>query len=93
MIDPGGDNVRTVFWEPKSNSCDMVKEKLYFNHYDQLEEIESHVIKQHEWALLYGMNQIHSVENIQTDRISLQIGLMRDPLSDLLILKDKGNDI
>jgi len=85
VIETGGDNVQTVFYQPKSNAIDMVPTYMYVNNYDDLIATDAHVFPAGEWWLLDGMT-FHSVENIQTVRITLQIGLLINPLDMILTL-------
>lgn len=79
LLDPGGPAVQTVFYQPKFLSLDMEPGYFFFNNYDQLLVTQSHVFQLGRWLIIDGRNNIHSVENIQDRRISVQIGLMKDP--------------
>lgn len=79
LIDPGGDQVETVFWEPMSNECSFTTDTMFFNNYDDLERVDTFVLKPKQWIILYGNYHIHSVENIQGTRVTLQLGLQKDP--------------
>jgi hypothetical protein len=81
LIEPGGNNVETVFWEPKNNKCSFTVNTMFFNNYDDLEKVETYVLKPKQWVILYGSYGIHSVENIESTRVTLQLGLQKDPYS------------
>lgn len=83
LIEPGGESVETVFWQPKSNLCDFTVDTMFFNNYDNLERTETHILKPNQWVILYGSYHIHSVENITGCRVTLQLGLHRDPVLDI----------
>lgn len=83
IIDPGGDNVATVFYRSRTQKLDMEPGWFYINNYDQIESIEHQFIPAGVWVLLNARNHIHSVENIQTTRVSIQIGLMKDPMDEI----------
>jgi hypothetical protein len=85
LLDPGGDNVRTVFYKPKSHNIKFNHDSGFFLNYDDLEIIESHQLKSCSWNFLYT-GTIHSVENITRVRASVQLGLMFD-ISDELLLR------
>lgn len=80
LLEAGGTDVSTVFYEPKGQRLDMEPGYFWFNNYDQLQETHRTTFPIHRWILMDVRNYIHSVENIQTARISLQIGLMREPV-------------
>jgi hypothetical protein len=81
LIEPGGSNVETVFWEPKNNQCSFTTDTMFFNNYDDLERVDTFVLKPNQWAIFYGSYNIHSVENIESTRVTLQLGLQKDPYS------------
>jgi len=83
VIETGGDDVCTVFYKPRTQKLDMEKGWFYINNYDQLEPLEHHFIKKGMWCLLNARNHIHSVENIKDTRVSIQIGLMKDPVDEV----------
>lgn len=85
MIDTGGDAVDTVFYEAASEQLDFDKNHLYMNDYRHLREISRFRARAGDWHLINGRT-IHSVENISGMRVSLQIGLMRDPVENNLLL-------
>ena len=79
LLRPGGPDTVTVFYEPVGQKLDLEPGYFWFNNYDQLLETGRHQFDCHRWILLDVRNNIHSVENIQTPRFSLQIGLMKVP--------------
>jgi len=72
ILDTGGQQVRTVFWQQKGFQIER-DPKFYPDSYDDLIELETHVLEPNKWVLING-NVIHSVENIQTLRKSIMIG-------------------
>jgi|TARA_R110000868_G_scaffold312086_2_gene573019 hypothetical protein len=78
-IEPGGSNVQTVFYEPSTDEAILDTDKLYVTNYSKLDTVDSIIFQPRQWYAING-RQLHSVENIETMRISLQVGLMRDPL-------------
>jgi hypothetical protein len=84
VIETGGSDVDTVFYEAASERL-QVEARMRFGCYDDLKEINRFCAAKHTWWMLDG-RQIHSVENIQTDRVALQIGLMRNPIEKGLFL-------
>lgn len=85
LIDAGGENVQTVFYDVKSNQADFVTHYMHINNYDDLEPIEQFVFKPGEWWLIYGQTY-HSVVNIEGTRNAVQIGFLKNPYDKL---KDK----
>lgn len=89
IINAGGTDVATVFYRARSEKLQMDTGKgLYFNDYSQLEPFETVYARPGEWYLING-RQIHSVENIQSTRVAVQIGLMRDPIEEFLLINPK----
>jgi hypothetical protein len=84
VVQTGGSAVDTVFYEA-ANERLKIGQRLKFSCYDDLTAVESFRATDHSWWILNG-REIHSVENIQTQRIALQIGLMRDPVEKGLLL-------
>jgi hypothetical protein len=86
VINTGGENVSTVFYKARNEQLKLdISKGLYFNEYDNLEPIEVFYAQANNWYLING-RQIHSVENIETSRIAVQIGLMRDPIEENLLI-------
>lgn len=72
ILDTGGDNVLTIFWQEKG--FDLVRNAgCYPKKNHDLIEVERHLLKPNQWILLNG-NVIHSVENICFTRKSIQLG-------------------
>lgn len=71
-INTGGENVATVFWRLKKTDDPMKKQ--YYLDYDELEEIDRVIIPQETWCVVHS-KIIHSVENLEGARLTLQIGL------------------
>jgi hypothetical protein len=91
IIDTGGPEVATVFYRPCTEKLQMESGPgLYFNNYSQLEPFETFYARPGEWYLIDG-RQIHSVENIQSTRIAVQVGLMRDPIEQSLLINLEEN--
>lgn len=84
VIDTGGPAVDTVFYEANTERLE-IEPRLRFKSYDDLFETARFRATNHSWWLIDG-RQIHSVENIQTTRILLQIGLMRNPVEKSLFI-------
>lgn len=72
LLDAGGTEVDTVFWQEKNQPVFRSK-KLHPTSYDNLIEIGRARYKQGRWALM-DTRVIHSVEGIMNTRKSLQIG-------------------
>jgi len=85
MLHTGGPEVDTVFYEAESENLDFDKTNLYLDDYRHLHEIDRFRAATGEWHIINGRIP-HSVENIQSMRVSLQIGLMRDPIKHGLLL-------
>lgn len=79
-IETGGPNVQTVFYEPRTDEPILDTDKLYVTDYSKLNTVDSITFQPRQWYVING-RQLHSVENIETMRIALQIGLMRDPFT------------
>jgi len=76
VIDPGGTDVKTVFWQERNHP--VKREPGYYPpSYNDLQELESHVFEPNCWVLIDG-NIIHSVENLQHIRKSVQISFWED---------------
>ncbi len=72
VIDPGGTDVSTVFWQEQG--CEVEREPGYYpKDYECLTAIETHVFETGRWVLL-NAKVIHSVENLESVRKSIQIG-------------------
>lgn len=76
ILDTGGEDVHTVYWQEKGFG--VIREPgCYPRKNHDLIEIENHVFEPGRWILMSG-NVIHSVENIQHTRKSIQIGFWND---------------
>ena len=76
IIDAGGDNVNTVFWQ--ENGFDVERDPGYYpTSYRNLIELESQVFATNCWVLL-NAKVIHSIENLQSVRKSVQISFWED---------------
>ena len=89
IIESGGDNVATVFYEPAGYKVDITRPRPYINNYDQLNEVYRIVQRPKTWTLLASHSNIHGVENIQSKRYAIQIGFMTNPI---LIQKNKKGE-
>ena len=76
LTDTGGTDVPTVFWQEKGFPAQR-DAGYYPKSYDNLVEIESHVIETNRWILL-NANVIHSVENLMRIRKAVQLGFWND---------------
>ena len=72
LTDTGGTDVSTVFWQEQGHDIDRPP-GYYPNSYNDLIELETHVLESNRWILL-NAKVIHSVENLQGIRKSIQIG-------------------
>jgi len=72
ITDTGGANVSTVFWQERGYEIDR-DPGYYPKSYNDLIELKSYVLQPNRWVLL-NAKAIHSVENLQHTRESVQIG-------------------
>jgi hypothetical protein len=72
FLDTGGPEVRTVFWQEQDQPIER-EPKYYPATYDNLIEIENHIFPVNQWILI-NAKVIHSIENLQTIRKSIQLG-------------------
>lgn len=86
IYETGGSNVQTVFYEPKTNEAILEFEQLYVTDYNKLDVVEVFKLEPRKWYLI-NTRSLHSVEDIETMRIALQIGLMKNPIGDF---KERG---
>jgi hypothetical protein len=77
VIDPGGDNVRTCFYDATRTDQNLDKAQNFF--YNQNKLVESCLLEQGKWYL-FNPQQCHSVENIETTRIFLGLLLSESKL-------------
>jgi hypothetical protein len=83
VLDPGGDDVDTVWWQEKANSVARLDLKQNWNstpkNPDSLDEIDRLNTQIHAWTC-FNVNIIHSVEgDLQRPRIALQISAAELP--------------
>lgn len=76
ITDTGGPDVKTIFWQEKGHEIER-KRSHYPKSYDDLIELATYVFEPNCWILLNG-NVLHSVENLQSVRKSIQIGFWND---------------
>ena len=71
VLDPGGPDVRTIYWKEKG--CDLRRPNWHYpSSYDDLEYVDHVVIQTRRWTLL-NARVIHSIENLESTRLSLQV--------------------
>jgi hypothetical protein len=81
LIDPGGDNVETVFWQehghpivrPRINNVDQ----LFVSDYNYLTEIDRVRFPANRWVLM-NTRILHGVENIDATRIAYQVKVTKN---------------
>jgi len=72
MLEPGGKRPETVFYREKG--YDLIRERsVKISNYDVVEEVDRVYIPPHHWCIL-NTRIIHSVENIESHRVSFQLG-------------------
>ena len=72
LTDTGGVDASTVFWQEQG--FDIERDPGYYpKSYDDLTELETHVLEPGRWILL-NAKVIHSVEKLQSVRKAIQIG-------------------
>lgn len=84
IIETGGPDVATVFYKSKNHQLDCSYDDSRVDDYDQLTVDDVYYCKPKNWYLLNVRNLIHSVENIQSMRASIQIGFWKNPLDSIL---------
>ena len=72
IVDTGGAQVSTVFWQEPNQPVERGP-KYYAPTYDNLIELERHIFSVNQWILI-NAKVIHSIENLQTVRKSIQLG-------------------
>lgn len=70
-IETGGPDVHTVFYRVKDPRN---REAFFYNDHSQLEEIARVRIPQNTWCV-FNTKTIHSVEGLESKRITVQVGL------------------
>jgi hypothetical protein len=87
VVDPGGENVSTAFYQESGKP--IVRPKIkplvslykeYVNDYSLLTEIDRVVLPTHTWVIL-NANILHSVENLSGPRVTYQIALNDNPFN------------
>jgi hypothetical protein len=73
LLDPGGDNVVTSFYQEKNQPLNR-PHKTFVDDYSLLTKLATVCIKPRTWTVL-NSTILHGVENIQRPRIAIQIGL------------------
>lgn len=72
ITETGGKDASTVFWQEQG--FEVEREPHYYpESYDNLIELESHVLEPNRWVLL-NAKVIHSVEKLQSVRKNIQLG-------------------
>jgi hypothetical protein len=84
IIETGGSQVSSIFWKPKSEQLDITHHDSRVDDYDQLTIDEVFILQPNQWYIINGRAGIHSVENIENTRVSLQIGFWHDPLTKII---------
>ncbi len=76
LFETGGDNVRTVFYEPKEEYKNYTIAPRTFIPYERIQEVESTVFPTNKWHQL-SVDKIHSVENLDPNkrRFSLTLSI------------------
>lgn len=77
LLDPGGSNVHTEFWQEKNHSIHR-EMKTLVGDYSLLESLKSVQWPLKTWILL-NTNILHSVEQMTSKRVHFQISLATDP--------------
>jgi|688.fasta_scaffold31369_3 hypothetical protein len=78
LLEPGGIHATTMWWQEKNKLLDRADLKNNFNladtitNYSKLQEVAKICIPKHRWICM-NTNILHSVENITSPRISIQI--------------------
>jgi len=74
LLSTGGDRVETKFW--RYNGQTRCEGHVHPKSYDELELLESVVLKPNTWHML-DAKVVHSVENLTSDRVALQLGFWK----------------
>ena len=80
VIDTGGPDIQTVYYEPKHNKIE-IDQKWHCNNYDDLIPLpmRTYRIPPKVWCLIDAHSGLHSTEGITTRRVSIQISLLKKP--------------
>jgi hypothetical protein len=89
VVDPGGAEVYTAFYQEKGRPIVRPKDKPgstvygeYADDYANLIEVDRVILPSHTWAIL-NSNILHSVEGLTGPRITYQVGLNTNPFNNL----------
>lgn len=75
LIEPGGDNVDTVFYKEVGQPVERTEEQAQFiNDYSQLEVVDKVRLPLRKWVLL-NTSILHGVENVTGPRTNLVVGI------------------
>ena len=74
VLQQGSENATTTFWKPKPG----VPILNHYSNYDELEFLDQINIPLETWCILDGKT-VHSVENIQEGRVTVQVSLNENP--------------
>ena len=74
IYNTGGPNVETVFYQQEGYDLVQPSRNNYPNSYDSLTEVDRYCMKPGTWHIL-NTRIMHSVENLKSERLTLQIGL------------------
>lgn len=84
LLEPGGIDHRTVFYKEKGQQAVLRELGYHVDDYDNVQQIAQIKQPTERWNLLQG-RVLHSIENIQNGRMSIQISL--DNIDNLVLLK------
>ena len=74
VLRQGSENATTTYWKPKPG----IEVLNHYSNYDELEFLDQINIPLETWCLLDGKT-IHSVENIQEGRVTIQVSINTNP--------------
>jgi len=74
IIDTGGDNVETVFYDPKPEFAHLEITPRTCIPYDRIQKVDSVICQKDEWYRL-DVTKIHSVENMDNTKRRLNLSL------------------
>lgn len=78
LLQSGGPNHKSVYYKEKDSNDIEYPGRYSVNHFDRLEQLCQIQAPMHTWILL-NSHVLHSVENIEDGRISLQINFNKIP--------------
>jgi hypothetical protein len=76
IVDPGGANVDTIYWQEQGFGIER-EPGYYPTNYQNLVKLESYTFVPNRWMLL-NAKVIHSIENLQSIRKSVQLSFWDD---------------